>query len=401
MRYNFKNILDEELYNNTRVILITGKYQLFNNLIADTLKDMSIDKNMPNSSLINLGDEFGVSDEEASASTSVDIDTFFDVANVSNINGKWFCRVELGSMTKKQKENFIKYAKQPSRYGILVVISTNYADYREFLNNKIFTFGQYTHIMSLSFPNRLIMKNIVQMMFADKGYEIDNQSIDYFIMRMSSEYDKYEEVINKITEQHNESGETKNIEYSDIKNYMRGIEYFDIDDFMYELVKPLSSGKTNNKKIIRMLASLKDKYESEKLVIELQKKIAELLDFRIMINSGYISINVRYIFNDVVKLLGDNNKYAKMNEWVFRKKADLASMTSLQDWTCMNIILNKALAIGYPDSKERKMACEKALYELVTRSTYTESRINNILGLDNVLNKQMNRINRVTYKENK
>ena len=56
-----------------------------------------------------------------------------------------------------------------------------------------------------------------------------------------------------------------------------------------------------------------------------------MIDYRTMINKGYITINIRYIFSDVVKLLGKDNKYAKVNEWVFRRKADLASLTSLRD----------------------------------------------------------------------
>ena len=393
MKYGFNDILNEDVYNKTRVALITGKYNVFNNLVADTLKDMCGNKAIPNSSLISEVDEFGIEDKEEAISNSVDFDSFIELADMPSITGKRFCRVELNTLNKKQIEKLNMYLKQPSRYGILVILSSDYKDYKDWLKNKYLNHGQFTHLFSLNFPRREILKSIVNSIFEDKGKEIDSASIDYFVMRMSTEYDKYEEVINSIVERHTES----TITAKDMKVYMKGIEYFDIDDFMYELVKPLSSGKTGNKKIVRMLVTLEEKYDPETLVRELQKRITELIDFRIMINTGIISINIRYIFNDVVKLLGEDNKYAKMNEWVFRKKADLASLTSLQDWVYMNIILNKALGAGFSNSPEVTVACKRALYSLITRTTFSEDRLNNIIGVDNVLNRDLIYLDRMEY----
>lgn len=395
MRYSFKDILNEDIYNKSRVVLITGKYNVFNNMVADTLKDMCTEKRMPNSDLTELNSEFGIEDTEEYSSNTVDIDTFFDLADIPSINGKRFCRIELNSMNKKQKDRLNSYLKQPSRYGILVLLSNNFMDYKDYLKNKLFLNGQYTHLFTLSYPRRDILKSIVEIIFQSKGKEIDSASIDYFIMRMSTEYDEYERVIDYIIDNH----KNDTIKLADLKNYMKGIEYFDIDDFIVELLKPLSSGKTGNKKIIRMLSSLKEKYDSEKLAQELQKTIIEMIDFRIMINTGIISINIKYIFNDVVKLLGTDNKYAKMNEWVFRKKASIASLTSLEDWVYMNIILNKALSSGFSGSIEVRKACDRALYSIVTRTTFSEDRLNNVIGVSNILNQDMNNLNRVLYQD--
>lgn len=394
MRYTFNDILNEDIYNKTRVALITGRYNVFNNMVADTLKDMCGNKQMPNSNLMGIDTEFGVELTEESSSNSVDFDSFIDLAEMPSINGKRFCRIELGTMNKKQKERLSVYIKQPSKYGILVIVSDNFMDYKDWLKNRYFLNGQFVHLFTLTYPRKDILKSVVQMMFESKGKEIDSASIDHFIMKMSSEYEKYEEVIDRIVEQHSDVS----IKIKDMKTYMKGIEYFDIDDFMVELVKPLSSGKTGNKKIVKMLSFLKEKYDSENLVKELQKRISEMIDFRIMINTGIISINIRYIFNDVIKLLGNDSKYAKMNEWAFRRKADLASMTSLEDWVYMNIILNKALGTGFADSKERKRACEKALYAVITRTTFSEDRLNNLIGVDNILNKELTILDRVEYK---
>lgn len=398
MRYNFKNILDEEVYNNTRVMLVTGKYQLFNNLVADTLKELSLTNRIPNSADEALADEFNLGDDDTEvASTSTTIDSFFDLVDVANLYGKWYCRVSLESLTSKQKDRIFDYMKNPSRNAILVLMSTDWLVYKDFIKNKIFNTSQYVNLMQLSFPNKNIVKNILASMFENKGYEVENKALELFITRLNTEYDLYEETIDSIASKHKE----KTITYEDMKVYLRGIEYYDIDDFMYELVKPLSSGKTTNKKIIRMLNMLKEKYEPEVLVNKLVKNIEEMIDYRTMINKGYITINIRYIFSDVVKLLGKDNKYAKVNEWVFRRKADLASLTSLRDWTYMRLILMKALTTGFPETIERKIACERALYALVNRSVYSESRINNIVGVDNVLGLSISTLNKIVYDENK
>ena len=93
MRYSFKDILNEDIYNKSRVVLITGKYNVFNNMVADTLKDMCTEKRMPNSDLTELNSEFGIEDTEEYSSNTVDIDTFFDLADIPSINGKRFCRM--------------------------------------------------------------------------------------------------------------------------------------------------------------------------------------------------------------------------------------------------------------------------------------------------------------------
>ena len=399
MKYSFKDILTQEIYDNTRVMLVLGKYNVFTNLVIDTLKDMSVDKHIPNMSLMGLSEEFGLDEDDDSdekISTAVDFDTFLEVVNVSNINGKWFCNLDLDTASKKQRENLLKYIKSPSRYGILVIKSKDYKVYKDLLKHKYFLNGQYSHIMQLGFPNKQILNNIVKSMFEQKELYPDAKSIELFITRINTEYDKYLDIINKIEQTH-KKGTVISVE--EMKSYLVGIEYFDIEDFMYEVIKPISSSKMNNKKIIRMLSSLKEKYEVSDLVNQLIVKINEMIDFRLIINRGYITVNMRYLFSDVIKLIGEDNKYAKMNEFVFRRKADLAAQTSLNDWVYMKLILTKASLIGFDGSVERTIACEKAIYDLAMRSVMTESRLNNILGIENILYGSIKSLDRVEFNE--
>ena len=397
MKYNFKDLLNEDIYNNTRVMLVTGKYQLFNNLVSDTLKDMSMNKDLINGVDLGISDEFGIEEsEDTQASTSIDIDGFFDSVTGANLYGKWFCSVDLGSLSAKQESRVQDYIKNPSKNGILVLTSTDYRKFNYYLKNKSFLNGQYCHIFQLGFPNREVMKAVVAGLFEDFGMNITSTAIEYFIMKMSDEYDKYIETIDYIKT----NFDIKTLDIGDIKTCMKGIEYFSVEDFVYEMLKPMSSGKTGKKKIIRMLAAVKEKYESEELVNQLLKVIKESIEFRTLINKGYISINIRYMFKDVINLIGKDSEYAKMNEFVFRRKADLASRTSMQDWIYMYLILSKAQSTGFHGSAERKVACERALYDLVTRSTLCKDRLNNIIGFDNVLTHGIRDVDRIVYDEN-
>lgn len=398
MKYSFKEMLNEEIYDDTRVMFVLGKYLWFNNMVCDTLKGKCIDEEASNPIVMGLGDEFGISDDTDNnfLSNSVDFNTFMEVIGVASINGKWFCKTDLATMNKKQKETLNKYIKEPSNNGILVVVSSEWRDYKEYLKNRVLTISKYCHLIQLSFPNRQVLKAIVAQSFSMYDKEIDNGGLDFFLMRMSSAYDDYEITIENICEMHKED---RQITAKDLKTYMKGIENFILDDYIEELLKPMSSDKTNSKKVLKIMISLEEEFGAKNLVYRLINIIDEYIDFRILINNGYIPIGVNYFFKDIIAGLPDKSKYEKMNEWVFRKKANIASMTSLRDWEYMKIILMKSIEnIRLPDDI-LDSKCQKALYELSTRSVITPSRINNIIGLENILHVQLDELNKVVYDE--
>ena len=399
MKYSFKEILNAEIYESTRVMFVLGKYIWFNNMVSDTLKYMCIDQENQFNATIGIGDEFGMEDvgsvDGDILSNSVDFSTFMEVIGVASINGKWYCRVEYSTLNKKQKEQLFKYIKEPSDNGILVVTSDDWMQYKDILKNRILSFSKVSHVMQLSFPNKPILKGIVAQSFSERGIEIESSAVDFFIMRMSSAYDKYEEQINSVVDVHKEPILTA----KDLKVYMKGIENFIIDDFISELLKPMSSDKTNSKKVLKIMMALEDEYGSKNLVYQLIKKIDEYIEFRLLINTGYIPIGINYFYNDIISRLPDPKKYEKMNEWVFRKRAETASLTSLRDWEYMKIILSKAIENIRMSDDEIDIKCQKALYELATRSVLTPDRINNVIGVDNILKKGLSSLNNIYYSE--
>lgn len=397
MKYTFKEIMNAEIYSNTRVMVVTGKYNWFNNMVCDTLKTISRSEDTYFNESIGLDDEFGIAEDEEieQSGNSVDFNTFMEVVGVSSVNGKWFCKVDYASLTKKQIETLLKYIKEPSENGVLVVVSTEWKDYRELLKNRALSFSKVSHLIQLNFANRTVLKSIVKQCFLEKGVEIDQSALEIFITRMSNAYEKYEETIDKIVEMHG----AKELSAKEIKSYMKGIEYFILDDFMTELTKPMSSSKSNNKKILRIMASLIDDNGAKGLVYQVLKKIDEYIEYRLLINTGYIPIGINYFFKDILKNLPDSKKYEKESEWSFRKKADIASRTSLRDWEYMKLILSRAIENNQVSDDIMEMKCKKALYELCTRTVMFPSRINNALKIDNVLKKSLNNLDNIKYDE--
>ena len=59
----------------------------------------------------------------------------------------------------------------------------------------------------------------------------------------------------------------------------------------------------------------------------------------------------------------------------------------------MKFILNKT------NERSTDTDCQKALYELATRSVLSPSRINNIIGLEDVLKDGVSRLDSVKYRD--
>lgn len=388
MKYTFNDLLDNKIYDNTTVMFITGKYNIFNNMVSDELKSRSISDDIIELDNETLA-EFNISSDESSDySTTVDFDTFIDVKNVANINGKWFCKVDLSTMTKKSKEVLNNYIKQPSSNGILVVTANEFMDYKYYLNNKIIMNSNSVHLIQLNWPNKKMLEEIVIAMFKERSITIDKASARLFIMRMSNLYDNYIETIDRMCD----GLENYIIDYKEMQDKLKGIQNYVIEDFVELLLEPLINDKTNGKKIYKMLGSLLNEFEPQNLVYKIIKIAKEELEFREYINSGYIPIKVHYSFKEIKKAIGDKSEISKLSEYQFRKKALLASKTSLRDWQYIILILSNVRDYN-------RSSYEKVLYTLVSRSIISSSRLNNDIGIDNILTSDIKLLDTIRYED--
>lgn len=467
MIYNFDSMLSAELYDNTRVMFVVGKYVSFNNMVCDTLKEMSTEDKLDIDIDIGILAEFGIdeSGDEGDISNSVNFDTFLDVIGVANINGKWFCKTDIRSLTSKQKEKLTAYMKKPSDNGILVLTSTEWKEYREYLRNRILKTSRQCNLIQLSFPSRQTLKELVVMMFEEKGMKLCKEAIETFILRMGDKYDEYESVVDVIANEYRdeygiETDMETEISVKQIKSYMKGIEHYILTDFVSELTKPLSSGKTGSKKILRIMSALIDEYGAKDLIYRLITYVDECIEFRTYINMGIVPIGINYFYSDILRDLeklymnmpavkivhksgieleskkkraddgqgngagtgngnlgeteqktGDTgnsenenrsdpfNKFKNMPEWKFKRKAELAASTSMRDWVYLKVMLEKPLLNIRVDDKIMELKCRRTLYDICTRSVLNASRVNNIMGLDDIIGAGLNRIESIKYKD--
>ncbi len=397
MKLVFKDILDEKTYSNTRVMIITGPYVVFNNIVIDTLVDMydTSDDNYDTEYDIDEFDDFMSTSESVDASNRVDLKTFFDVIGTPSIMGKWICITNIAMLGQKQIDAVLEYIKKPSENGVLIIVANEWNEYKSLLRNKTLNNSNMAHIIQLSFPRTDVIKEIVKQMFLEHRIEVSHDAVELFMWHMGKEYDKYESTVQEICRCIKEN----KINRSEMANFMKDIQYYSLDDLVDEIIKPIQSSKTNRKKVVRIIASLLEDKKATNVVRELLKIIDTEIEYRVLINKGYIPIGIRYSFKEVI----DNiqiDKFKNINEFKFRREAQLASKTSLRDWCYMKIILNEAVKNNRVSGARKEMLCKEALYRLSIRSTLSDNRIKNLVGEDNALNKEIEKIDNTRRREN-
>lgn len=393
LKFEFNDILENRIYENTYVMLITGPYNIFNNMVADELKRRTLSSDIQPLSSETL-EMFGFSAVESGetevASTSIDFDTFFEVVNVANLNGRWFCRTSYDTLSSKQKEKLFNYFKNPNSNGILVIDIHEYRDYARLLRNGLLATSRYVHIIQLSWPTSRLLTEIVAGIFKERRIVIDKKCVRTFIMRLGRSYDDYLETADRVCLGLPEGYEMEN---SEMVERLKRTNKFVVEDFIEMIVKPLKNDKTNSKKVYHMMGYLIDEFGARGLAKRILRIAEEAIEIRQFINEGYIPITVNYSYPEVVKAIGDKSKISKLTVYQFRKRAELASRTSLKDWEYIILILSNIN--GRSSNSEYNYA--RALYSLVVRSTLGEDRLNNDIGISNVLTYRVSELDKIRY----
>lgn len=401
MRYTFKDILEDAMYSKCSVIFVTGPYGVFNNIVIDRLREMctSHEEFTGNTAIDNgIMEEFGIDTGEVSISNSIPLESFMTQVSIPSISGKWFCSANLHSINKKQLEWLKNYIKSPSSNGVLCVWSDDFKDYRPWMSNKILLTSTESHIVSLSFPNKRSLYTIVKGLFDKRNVNISDKAVDLFITRMSSSYEDYEKIIDKICIEHLPSGymsmdrdELPEISYEMALESMKGIENFVLEDFLEKLTEPLTTDKPSGKKrIYKMMGYLIEEYGACRLARTLKSKIDELMEFRVAINNGYIPILVNYNIDEAKNLIGEDNPISKKSDYQFKRLAEVASKTSLADWALMSLILLNS-------DKTNERSCIKAIYSLVSRSVLSPMMLSNDVGLDMIFSDELALLDDIIY----
>lgn len=404
LKYTFKDITVADIYDSALVLFVVGQYNIFNNIAIDEVKDRCKPKQIAQFDRSLLAD-FDFSEDElqgVTVSNVVDFNTFTSVINSVSMSGKWYASIDYSFATQKQKNWINNYLKEPSENGRLVVYCSEYKDYRLLLRNKIIINSQNIHLIQLGFPNKNTLESIVYALFNKRGVSIEQRAVELFVMRMSNSYDDYAEIVEKIIVEsvpsddstEKASGWRYTVTYDDAFRAMKGIENFVLDDFIDRLLVPMTSDKiTGRNKIYKMLGALLEEMGPMELVKKLKFKIDDYIEFRMAINKGIIPIMVRFSVPEAKEALGEKSKITKYSDYTFRKMAQISSNTSLKDWVYMRMILSNI------PNKFDSTSYEKALYALINRSAFNTSRLNNDIGVENILYKELNELDNIEFKD--
>lgn len=398
----FNNIAEKE---DMQVIVISGSHNIFVDMLVDKIKQRKdVNSGMTPLKLTGntLTEEFETSDF---GDMTLDLETFFSVCSSMSPMGKWICKANYDFATKKERDKIKAYIKKPSPYAMLIVTVAEYKNIRELRAVRALDNSRVSHIIDIQYPRKAILAQLVTQMFKDKGYNVGEQSIQIFIMRMGSAYDEYKDTINLICDRLksltsdidleekalNDKEEHKrniNVNIKDFKEAMQGIDFFVIDDFLLEIIKPLHSSKVvKRRKMYKILNALLDECSAKDICGRLKYKVEELLYYRAYINNGVIPVKIRYNADKIKERLPENSKLRKATSLSFKRNAYIASKTSIEDWYFMYSLLNRN---SFMDSDDKYMA---TLYAIMDRTAVSNDRLMNNMRVKNTLDEGLADLN--------
>jgi hypothetical protein len=390
MKYRFSDTFNEEMYNKTCVLFVTGQYKVFNNFVIDKVKDIcrgSLSDILAGSEAVeeSFGEFKHMSRSGDDIISKVDFLTFIDVVNTPAVLGKWFCYADYSLMTKKEKNILERYIKKPSENGVLVIESTEYKDYKPLLGSKVIKGSEKVHLIQLSFPHRGTLVHFVENMFKSKGVDVTRQAVELFIMRLGTAYDEYTTIIDSIASNYKNVSMT----YREMVAALKGVEEYNIDDFIVQLTCPIRTRAIRKRKIYRMLGALLEDMTPRELAYKLKSKLDDLIEMRLAINNGYVPINVVFSVPEAKDRLPENSRLRNLNDYTFRRYAEVASRTSLKDWLFMKMMLDGA------GRTWDNIKYERLLYSLIHRGQVTTEALLSDMGFLDPFEAELESINKV------
>lgn len=390
MIYRFDELMQDTTYTDSCVIFACGSHPLFTSIAIDRAKELC-------KADFELGDtsgesesEFGlVYEQKAEKITSLSFDSFMEYVRTPSIfGGRWTASALYSTLTKAQKDAMWAYARKPNKNGLLVIVVDNYKDIKDVRSSSVVKNSKEVACINVEYPSRDGLQRIVNELFEEHGLKVDERANKLFISRMSVYYDEYSEVISEISCNYPAGTE---FDLHKMKDAMKGKENYIFDDFLQELVKPCSGNKRC--KVYKMANSLIEAYGSTGLRRRLLKNIDTLLRYRVAINSGKISVLARINVSESKHQLGEKHPLYKDNDINFRKRAYLASKTSLKDWLFMKLLLLNV------KTEYDEIQCERAILAVINRWSLCNDRLMNALGVKDTLSEGLVELNQLQYKD--
>lgn len=372
-----------ELYKDTildsKVLYVCGSYSLFNNIAIGNMK-ATVEK-MCRDRLKHVMSEDEEELDLREFGIMLDYEEFMRSVKVPPFVGKWMCIVDYKMLSTKQRNSLKEYIKHPSNNGIVVVESTDYFDFKDIIRDRIIKQSKDVHAIKLSFPSQTIVRRMVNEHLSEK--RISQKAMDLFIMRMSNNYDEFENMINLVKDNDNEV-----IDLELMTMILKDIENYAIDDFLLALLSPPRGRRSSRKKLFSMMDVLIEDIGAVKLVNSLQRSVDNLILFRQYINDGYIPGRLRFSLTEFKGRFPKDHAISKMSDFAIRKNIKIALNSSLRDLLFMKMILKSRT--GY--SREQ---CERVLVTVMHRAMLSADRLCVDIGIIDDIEARLYKLNRV------
>ena len=403
MKYRFDSIEKIHTTQDMRVLVISGDHNIFIDYIMNNIKNTV--GSLENTLNTEEDDEFNTLGERES---TLDYDTFTRVCNSISPMGKWVCKVNWDITNKKNRDRIKAYIKNPSQHALLIVTVSEYKNIRELKSYRALDGSKYSHYIDIQYPRKFQLEPLVKEMFIKKGMNITEDCVKLFILKMGTAYDEYYNnmdtirdrlgVTNKLAELNKDIDETKgdepytfiNVNITDFKQAMQGIDYFVIEDFLLQLLVPMHSGKiVKRRRLYKILDTLLGDFTAREICTKLRFKVEELLMYRAYINRGLIPVRTRYNADKIKDRLPENSKLRNAATLTFKKNAYVASLTSIKDWFYIDCLLNRN---SNSDSDEKFLS---TLMTIMGRTVISNDRLMNDIKVKNTLDEGLFTVNSV------
>jgi hypothetical protein len=398
MKYQFQDLWNEEIYEKSNVLFVTGQYGIFNSIAVDKAKAYCRAKSQLKLDEAMLK-EFGLETTEEDVSEGnlnrLEFVQYLSESFTPSVLGRWYCFVLYKALTDKQKKALDEFIKEPSTYGTLVVQVEDYKEYAKYLRNKAFSYREHVNLIQLSFPKKESLVRLVTVMFKVYDIDISEDAAELFVFKMSDVYEEYSQMVLRIA---TDVGSMK-IDRANLAALMKDTNKFVLDDFIYAMLEVKggadSKGKRRKRRndIHKMAQNIIYDLGPRTFVNQLKRKAREYLTYRMEINRGNIPIQIPYSINEVKVKLGEEHPLYKISEYRFRKLASVAAKTSIEDWVYIWLILSR---VGNMGSDEM---CERAIYSIIHRTAFSHSRLMNNINAEDVLTEEMYQLNHTLYTE--
>lgn len=178
------------------------------------------------------------------------------------------------------------------------------------------------------------------------------------------------------------------------KEVQQAIENDKRDRAIKKIFKPKNLMLTESRrKVNKMLVSILENMTPRQVVYKLSKRIDQLIDYRVLINDGYIPVMVRYSADAVKDDLDEKSKLKNVPNITFKKSAYLASMTSLKDWYIMKMLLTNI------NNKRDDNEYLRVLLAVIYRRALPKERLLNDLKINDTFDEELYEINSCQYDE--